>query len=86
MAKKKVYTVGHGTQYIGHSRDKRNYFPGQTFDLDHLNEAQVKDLLSKNAVADVTGISAEKISELVAGYKLFTQEEVLQRAREAADG
>ena len=87
--KKRVFTVGPGMQYTGHSVDKVNYLPGQTFNLDHLIGEQddlVKSLLDRGAVMEVTGLTQKQIDAVVKKYKKFTQAELEAELRKAAAG
>lgn len=84
MAKKRVFTVGPNTQFIGHTKDKVNYYPGQTFGLDHLDEEMQEILIARGAVADVTGMKPDAIKKMVAEYKKFTQAEIAEKLREVA--
>jgi hypothetical protein len=89
MAKKKterLFTVGPGTQFIFHRKDRRNYWWGQTFALDHLTEAETKNLIDKGAVVDVTGKTDEEIAAIVAGYNPFTVAQVKAAMQSINDG
>jgi len=89
MAKKKdkqrLFTVGPGTQHVQHSRDRKNYWPGQTFDLDHLDEATQQMLVDKGAVVDVTSKSQEDIDRMVKLYPQWTWGDVVKAIEEAAN-
>lgn len=70
------FTVGPGTQFIFHRKDRRNYWPGQTFILDHLTADEIKRLEVKGATVDVTGKSEDDIAAMVAAYKPFTAAQI----------
>lgn len=53
MAAKKLYTVGPNAGYVGHKVDKKNYFPGETFNLDHLDAETIKKMIASGAVVEV---------------------------------
>jgi hypothetical protein len=86
MAEKKqhLYTVGPATQHIQHRADRVNYWPGQTFNLDHLSAEVVKGMLANGDVVDVTGKTAEQIAEIVSKYPGISHEQVLAAMRKMA--
>lgn len=85
MAKGKVYTVGPNTQFIRHMKDKVNYWPGQTFDLDHVNTEAVKLMLARGDVVDVTSKTDEQIGKIVKGYPGITPAQIATALRRLSD-
>ena len=82
----KLYTVGPATQFIRHMKDKVNYWPGQTFKLDHVATDAVKKMLTRGDVVDVTGKTPEQIGEIIGKYPGFSPAQVLAAMRRAAQG
>lgn len=69
MAKKIVYTVGPRTEFILHRKDRCNYWPGDVFNLDHVDSNILQILLSTGKVVDVTGKKQTDIDAMVSNYK-----------------
>lgn len=87
MAKKKrVFTVGPNMGYIGHSVDMVNYYPGQKFNIDHIDDPDlVQSLIDRGAIVEVTGMAQKQIDKMVSEYKPLTQAEI-KAALEASQG
>jgi hypothetical protein len=81
----KIYTVGPTVQHIQHRADRVNYWPGQTFKLDHLSADTVESFLERGLVVDVTGKTAKQIGEIVGKYPGFSAVQVLAAMRRAAE-
>ncbi len=49
-----LYELGpNGGEFIGHSKDMKNYFAGEHFKLDHLKPAQIKAMVKAGKVVKV---------------------------------
>lgn len=87
MADKQEFMVGpNGGQYIGHSVDKKNYYRGQKFGLDHLSKEQKEKLLSDGKVVDVTGKTPKQINDIIAKYPSITASDIQAAMRRVANG